>query len=136
MITRIELVDGYEVVVENDADKKRTQMGVGSWVLMFTTKQEVLDHIALLTKALEFWEYESQEQDDCLDKMTPSDLRLVVGERDRLRAATALQADRIAALPDTHRIVSVELLKEMQVYLSSNRISNQLRAIIDKEPTP
>jgi hypothetical protein len=41
---------------------------------MFTTKQEVLDHIALLTKALEFWEYESQEQDDCLDKMTPSDI--------------------------------------------------------------
>jgi hypothetical protein len=39
-------------------------------------------------------------------------------------------------IPDTHRIVSVELLKEMQVYLSSNRISNQLRAIIDKEPTP
>jgi hypothetical protein len=74
MITRIELVDGYEVIVENDSDKKRTQMGVQSWVLMFTTKQEVLDHIALLTKALEFWEYESQEQDDCLDKMTPSDI--------------------------------------------------------------
>jgi hypothetical protein len=67
--------------------------------------------------------------------MTPSDLRLVVGERDRLRAATALQADRIAALPDTHRIVSVELLKEMQVYLSSNRLSNQIRAIIAKENT-
>jgi len=30
-------------------------------------------------------------------------------------------------------LVPVELLKEMQVYLSSNRLSNQLRAIIDKE---
>jgi hypothetical protein len=38
-------------------------------------------------------------------------------------------------IPDTHRIVSVEWLKEMQVYLSSNRLSNQIRAIIDKEPT-
>jgi hypothetical protein len=64
MITRIELVDGYEVIVENDADRKRTQMGVQSWVLMFTTKQEVIDHIALLTKALEFWEYESRDKED------------------------------------------------------------------------
>jgi hypothetical protein len=39
------------------------------------------------------------------------------------------------AIPDTHRIVSVELLKEIQVYLSSARLSNQIRAIIDKEPT-
>jgi hypothetical protein len=62
MIRRIELVDGYEVIVENDEGKQRTQMGVAAWQLMFTTKQEVLDHIALLTKALEFWEYESQEQ--------------------------------------------------------------------------
>jgi hypothetical protein len=41
---------------------------------------------------------EFARQDDCLDKMAPSDLRLVVGERDRLRAATALQAERVAAL--------------------------------------
>jgi hypothetical protein len=38
----------------------------------------------------------------------------------------------VYALPNTHRIVPVELLKEMQVYLSSSRLSNQLRAIIDK----
>lgn len=31
MIRRIELLDGYEVIVENDADKKKTQMGVQSW---------------------------------------------------------------------------------------------------------
>lgn len=32
-------------------------------------------------------------------------------------------------------LVPVELLKEIQVYLNSNRLSNQIRAIIDKEPT-
>lgn len=58
MIRRIELIDGYQVIVENDADEKKTQMGVDNWVLMFTTKQEVVDHIALLTKALEFWEFD------------------------------------------------------------------------------
>jgi hypothetical protein len=37
-------------------------------------------------------------------------------------------------IPDTHRIVSVDLLKEIQVYLSSNRLSNQIRAIIEDKP--
>ncbi len=37
-------------------------------------------------------------------------------------------------IPDTHRIVSVELLKEIQVYLSSNRLSNQIRAIMEDKP--
>ncbi len=50
-----------------------------------------------------------------------------------LPVGMALYSGERAAVPDTHRIVSVELLKEIQVYLSSNRISNQLRAIIDKE---
>jgi len=42
---------------------------------------------------------------------------------------------KLYALPDTHRIVPVELLRGIQVYLMSHRLSNQLRAIIDKEPT-
>jgi hypothetical protein len=50
-----------------------------------------------------------------------------------LPVGMALYSGAQAAVPDTHRIVSVELLKEIQVYLSSNRLSNQLRAIIDKE---
>jgi hypothetical protein len=50
-----------------------------------------------------------------------------------LHVGMALYSGAQAAVPDTHRIVSVELLKEMQVYLSSNRLSNQIRAIIDKE---
>ncbi len=58
MIRRIELIDGYEVMVENDDYNKKTKMGVEYWQLSFTTKQEVVDHIALLTKALEFWEFD------------------------------------------------------------------------------
>jgi len=33
--------------------------------------------------------FEFATQDDCLDKMVPSDLRLLVGERDRLQARVA-----------------------------------------------
>jgi hypothetical protein len=50
-----------------------------------------------------------------------------------LPVGMALYSGAQAAVPDTHRIVSVELLKEIQVYSSSNRLSNQIRAIIDKE---
>jgi hypothetical protein len=41
------------------------------------------------------------------------------------------------ALPDTHRIVSVELLESAVIaaYLSCPEISLELKAIIDKEPT-
>jgi hypothetical protein len=39
----------------------------------------------------------------------------------------------ICELFDGKVLVPVEMLKEMQVYLSSNRLSNQIRAIIDKE---
>ncbi|WP_373078673.1 hypothetical protein [Zhongshania sp.] len=58
MVTRIELQDGYSVVVENDLEKQETKMGIEEWQLIFLSKQDVLDHIALLTKALEFWEYD------------------------------------------------------------------------------
>ena len=54
-IKRVELQGYYSVIVENDAAKKETQLGVESWQLIFTKKQDVLDHIALLSKALEFW---------------------------------------------------------------------------------
>ena len=57
-IKRVELKGDYSVVVENDSDKQSTKLGIESWSLMFTAKQDVLDHIALLSKALEFWEYE------------------------------------------------------------------------------
>jgi hypothetical protein len=43
---------------------------------------------------------------------------------------------KLIALFDGKVLVPVELLKEMQVYLSSNRLSNEIRAIIDnKEKT-
>jgi len=64
MINKIELQDGYSVVVENDTDKKETAMGVESWQLVFTSKQDVIDHIALLNKALEFWEYDNLKDKD------------------------------------------------------------------------
>ena len=59
MINKIELSNGdYKIVVENNPDEKTSLMGVNGWELMFTKKQTVLDHIDLLTKALEFWEYD------------------------------------------------------------------------------
>jgi hypothetical protein len=41
---------------------------------------------------------------------------------------------KLTALFDGKVLVPAELLKEMQVYLTSNRLSNQIRAIIG-EPT-
>lgn len=58
MINKIELENSYKVTVENDADKQKTTLGVENWQLIFTSKQKVVDHIALLNKALEFWEYD------------------------------------------------------------------------------
>ena len=58
MVEKIELKDGYSIIIENDSEEKKTQMGIEGWQLMFTTKQDVVDHIALLNKALEFWEYD------------------------------------------------------------------------------
>lgn len=57
-ISRVELHGGYSVVVENDKDKQKTTMGIEGWQLVFTSKQDVVDHIALMNKALEFWEYD------------------------------------------------------------------------------
>ena len=58
VIKRIELQDGYSVIVENDSEKQKTQLGVEGWVLLFNSKQDVVDHIKLLNKALEFWEFD------------------------------------------------------------------------------
>lgn len=58
MIKKIELENGYKVTVENDSYKQKTQMGIEGWQLIFTSKQGVVEHIALLNKALEFWEYD------------------------------------------------------------------------------
>jgi hypothetical protein len=58
MIKKVELEGYYSVVIENDSSKQTTTMGIGDWALMFTSKQSVLDHISMLTKALEFWEYD------------------------------------------------------------------------------
>lgn len=61
MINKVELSDEYSVVVENDQDKKKTLMGIENWQLVFTSKQGVVDHIKLLEKALEFWEFDTCE---------------------------------------------------------------------------
>ena len=58
MIKRVELHDGYSIIVENDQDKAKTMLGVESWQLMFTSKDDVRTFIALLAKGLEFWEYD------------------------------------------------------------------------------
>ncbi len=58
MINKIELEDGYSVIVENNSEKQETHLGIQDWQLIFTSKQGVVDHIKLLEKALEFWEYE------------------------------------------------------------------------------
>ena len=58
MVTKIELQDRYSIVVENCPDKLETKLGIEGYSLIFTKKQDVLDHITLLEKALEFWEYD------------------------------------------------------------------------------
>jgi hypothetical protein len=58
VIKRIEMEGDYSVIIENNQEKKETQLGVDGFSLMFTSKQSVVDHISLLNKALEFWEYE------------------------------------------------------------------------------
>ena len=60
IIDKVELWsnDSYKIVIENNVDEQRTEMGVGDWCLTFTRKQDVEDHIALLQKALEVWGYE------------------------------------------------------------------------------
>lgn len=58
MISRVELLDGYSVVVENDSEKQETSMGIEAWSLIFSKKQDVLDHIALLNEALKYWRYD------------------------------------------------------------------------------
>ena len=60
IIKRIEFEDIYNVRVENDQEEGKTQLGVNDWSLMFTSKQDVVNHIALLNGALEFWEYDGQ----------------------------------------------------------------------------
>jgi RNase P/RNase MRP subunit p29 len=60
MISKIELVGKYSVVIENNEEKRVTQLGVEGWIMMFTSKQQVVDHIELLNKALEFWEFNDQ----------------------------------------------------------------------------
>jgi hypothetical protein len=58
------------------------------------------------------------------------------GEYREFRASENLpHGTKLYDIPATHRIVPVELLRGIQVYLMSHRLSNQLRAIIDKEPT-
>ena len=57
-IKEVKLQDRYSVIIENDSEKEETIMGVENWQLVFTSKQDVVNHIALLQKSLEFWEYE------------------------------------------------------------------------------
>ena len=57
-IKRVELDGRYSVVLENDSEKQSTELGVESFALIFTSRQEVIDHIELLNKALEFWKYD------------------------------------------------------------------------------
>lgn len=61
MITRVELHDGYSVVVENDPVDQSSQLGVSEWALMFTSKDDVQTFITLLHTALEFWEFDKHD---------------------------------------------------------------------------
>ena len=62
MIDKIQITDGYRVTLENDSDKNKTMLGVEDWLLIFNSKNAVLQHIELLKKALEFWEYDDNDQ--------------------------------------------------------------------------
>lgn len=58
MIKKVEVEGSYSIIVENNSDKEETILGIDGYSIMFTCKQDVVDHIAVLNKALEFWEYE------------------------------------------------------------------------------
>ena len=60
IIKRIESEGIYNVCVENDQEEGKAQLGVNNWSLTFTPRQDVVNHIALLNGALEFWEYDGQ----------------------------------------------------------------------------
>jgi len=55
-------------------------------------------------------------------------------ENDEGYDGRAIMVSDMEKLFDGKVLVPVELLKEMRVYLSSNRLSNQLRAIIGDKP--
>lgn len=57
-IKRVELEGLYNITIENDAESESTSLGVDNWSVMFQSKQDVVDYINLLNKALEFWEYD------------------------------------------------------------------------------
>ena len=61
-IKRVELVSewGIRVSVENDADTECSSLSMGGWGVVLTNKQAVFDQIALLNKALEFWEFDNE----------------------------------------------------------------------------
>jgi hypothetical protein len=60
MIKKILFEGVYSVIVENDAEKQKTLLGVQDYQLLFTEKQQVLDHIDLLQQALKYWQYEHE----------------------------------------------------------------------------
>lgn len=62
-VKKIVLGGYYDVVVENNSEKKATSLGVDSWTLGLYKKSEVEELIQQLTKALEFWEFDDKEGD-------------------------------------------------------------------------
>ena len=57
-VSKMELNGRYQILVCNCPDEKKSTLGIDGYALMFTSKQDVIDHIALLNKALESWGYE------------------------------------------------------------------------------
>jgi hypothetical protein len=72
---------------------------------------------------------EFARQDDCLDKMTPSGLRMVVGERDRLRSATALQAERVGELEEALKLAQFGIEQMLESEPGANAFINALSAL-------
>ena len=59
MIKKIEMEGEYSVTVTNDQVKEETILSVADWQLAFCKRENVEAHIALLQRALEFWEYDN-----------------------------------------------------------------------------
>lgn len=45
-------------ILENNHETQKTTLGVDSYAIMFQSKQEVVDHIALLNDVMSHWVYE------------------------------------------------------------------------------
>ena len=63
-IKKIVIGGDYDVTIENDQEKKKTQIGIDSWQLIFCEKAKAEEFLEQLNKALEFWQFDGAGEND------------------------------------------------------------------------